>query len=211
MKVVKRGTVGIALFVSGVLSIPAVVAVDRSHSGDLDNSLASSATTGSSTAYGAGAPNLGFGGLAGTASVSPVPAQPSGGIVQRGAAGAATASTSAITQARIRGFAGVTPGGTVSGQVQIRAIVTGTLNAITYTLNGSILISYDSLWQPYLFSPDGMGLDTTKIPNGIYTLRAVPRDSAGVSASVTFQVLNRNTPVLASSLAAPASYSYYQS
>lgn len=214
MKVVKRGTAGIALFVSGVLSIPAVVAVDGAHASNLDTSLAaasSSSASGSSRStltYNRGATTSRFGSMAGSV-VGPALSSAARGILAREALGAAKDSTSAITQARIRGFGGVAPGGTVSGQVQIRAIVTGTLNAITYTLNGPMLISYDSLWAPYLFSPDGMGLDTTRLPNGIYTLTAMPRDSAGVPATLTFRIANPRDPVLASSLASGASLSYF--
>jgi hypothetical protein len=207
VKVVRRGTVGMALFVSGVLSIPAVIAADCHSTDDGETSLAASSTqfgrtprpslTDSPGAPGTpgapGAPPTNFGAALGDAAQStPTPSN------QLATQTAATAGPSGFARAKIRGFAGVTPGAIVSGQIQIRAIVAGTLNAVTYTLDGSVLISYDSLWQPYLFSPDGLGLDTTKIPNGVYTLTAMPRDSNAIPASITFQVANPGRPVLAS-------------
>jgi hypothetical protein len=224
VNVASRGTVSVALFVSGVLSIPAVIAADCHHADDNDTSLAATSTVAGRFAHptlgatptaaappGLSAPAASSGAALGdeARSAAGLAALPPSRVVGRSATGAATATTTAITQARIRGFAGVAPGATVSGQVQIRAIVSGTLNAITYTLNGSVLISYDSLWQPFLFAPDGMGLDTTKLPNGVYTLTAMPRDSAAVPASITFRIVNLGGSILASSFGSGAGLSYY--
>jgi hypothetical protein len=103
----------------------------------------------------------------------------------------------------VTGFNGAQEGGTLSGKANIEALVTGqNIARVDFNLTGPQSTQHTEKTKPYYFLGDDNGTprgwDTTKYPNGDYTLTATAFDSAGLSGTlaVHFHVHNHSaTPV----------------
>jgi hypothetical protein len=187
---VRRGTVGVALFVTGVFAMPAVAALGatgaRNGASDTDTilsgarpttavprarrshtaaSLTSSATTGPRAARSAASPAF--------AATRPL-AAPAAGVTPR-----------------VLGVVGVRTGARLSGVVAIGVSTQGALTGVEYTLTGAnSAIAYTAYQAPWAFTPDDAGWDTRRLPNGVYTLVARPLGANTRPVTVTFWVAN---------------------
>ncbi|SNQ47417.1 conserved hypothetical protein [Frankia canadensis] len=88
-------------------------------------------------------------------------------------------------------FIGVKDGETISGFRLIQVEAASYTGPLEYVLNGPIQ-TYDMpvARPPYIFSVASGGWQTTEVPNGQYTLTAIPTEAAYNQISVTFTVSN---------------------
>jgi hypothetical protein len=88
-------------------------------------------------------------------------------------------------------FAGVRNGETIFGFRRIQVESNSYGGPLEYVLNGPIPPYQLALSRPpYLFSPQTGGWLTTAVPNGLYTLTAIPTEVANAQISITFTVSN---------------------
>ncbi|WP_261562737.1 hypothetical protein, partial [Frankia tisae] len=88
-------------------------------------------------------------------------------------------------------FAGVQPGERISGFRAIRVESASYDGPLEYVLNGPIVPFRLNLNQaPYGFNPHTGGWQTTEVPNGDYTLTAIPTEVASDQISIKFTVSN---------------------
>jgi hypothetical protein len=95
-------------------------------------------------------------------------------------------------------FDGVREGEILAGFRLIRVVASAHYGgALEFVLNGPIPPWQASLSRPpYTFAPSvgGQGWQTTEVPNGLYTLTAIPTGAASSSISVSFTVRNTLSP-----------------
>ncbi|GAB4425084.1 MAG: hypothetical protein OHK0015_04770 [Chloroflexi bacterium OHK40] len=107
----------------------------------------------------------------------------------------ATRPSSAQT-GQLIGFAGISDGATVSGTLIIEAKTSGQVAKVVFRLSGPTSRSFTDNAAPYYFNGDSNGTpngwDSTRFPNGRYTLRVTMTDSSGnrQSRQVSFVVDN---------------------
>ncbi|WP_261569998.1 hypothetical protein [Frankia gtarii] len=88
-------------------------------------------------------------------------------------------------------FAGIQPGERISGFRVIRVESASYDGPLEYVLNGPIVPFRLNLDRPpYVFNPHAGGWQTTEVPNGDYTLTAIPTEVATEQISITFTVSN---------------------
>ncbi|EIV93588.1 hypothetical protein [Frankia sp. QA3] len=88
-------------------------------------------------------------------------------------------------------FTGIRPGERISGFRTIQVESASYDGPLEYVLNGPIAPFRRDLSQPpYVFNPHAGGWQTTEVPNGEYTLTAIPTEVANDQISITFTVSN---------------------
>ncbi|MCM3922604.1 hypothetical protein ND748_13160 [Frankia sp. AiPs1] len=88
-------------------------------------------------------------------------------------------------------FAGIRPGERISGFRTIRVVSTSYSGPLEFVLNGPIAPFRLNLTQPpYVFNPHIGGWKTSEVPNGEYTLTAIPTEAANDHISIVFTVSN---------------------
>ena len=101
----------------------------------------------------------------------------------------------------VTGFSGVKEGQAVTGKAAIEAIVSGTKIArVVFQLDGPKPATKTDRNKPYFFMGDSNGVpngwDTTKYPNGAYTLTATAINSGGQrgALAIRFSIANNTQP-----------------
>ncbi|KJE21483.1 hypothetical protein FF36_04169 [Frankia torreyi] len=88
-------------------------------------------------------------------------------------------------------FAGIRPGERIFGFRAIRVVSTRYSGPLEFVLNGPIApFRLDLSQPPYIFNPHVGGWKTTEVPDGEYTLTAIPTQVANDHISITFTVGN---------------------
>ncbi len=90
-------------------------------------------------------------------------------------------------------FTGIREDETIYGFRQIQIESERYSGSIEYVLNGPISPFLTVVGRaPYIFSPQDRGWQTSAVPNGQYTLTAIPTEIANAAISVSFTVSNQN-------------------
>ncbi|MCK9897028.1 hypothetical protein [Frankia sp. AgB32] len=157
MDSLRRGWIGLALFLAALVLMPILVyGYDRSNS------------------PGGGADPVSVGAPAPTATIDPLGALASPAPTDAGLA-----------------FTGIRKDETIEGFRQIQIESERYSGSIEYVLNGPISPFLTVVGRaPYIFSPQVGGWQTTAVPNGQYTLTAIPTEIANAAISVSFTVSN---------------------
>jgi hypothetical protein len=103
----------------------------------------------------------------------------------------------------------VTENQKVSGTVAVEAVISGnTISQVVFELTGAATLGNTERYSPYVFLGDRngtpIGWDTTKYPNGAYTLKATATDTTGAASSVSVTFTVANTVSAPSPTAQPA-------
>ncbi|CAO5239654.1 hypothetical protein [Frankia sp. AgKG'84/4] len=90
-------------------------------------------------------------------------------------------------------FTGIREDETIYGFRQIQIESERYSGSIEYVLNGPISPFLTVVGRaPYIFSPQDRGWQTTAVPNGQYTLTAIPTEVANAAISISFTVSNQS-------------------
>jgi hypothetical protein len=198
--VVRRGVLGGAFFVFALVVMVMLVSWVNRHTGDgPDASLTSSSGTSparpsemldrSVATLAPPTPLATIGAVAPAERPSDGPAGQDGS----GAAGTGAPAPALDSAVTLIDFDGIPASLVVRGTVRIELNVQGDTGPIRFVLRGgSALTTMEtvSTFQPFLFTPQTDGWDTTSVPNGVYTLTAETVNNSANPLSTQIDVDN---------------------